>query len=400
MQDFTSLFLEFTKDFESPTSFWKWSSYALIASTLRNNVYHNQGNELICPNIYVIFLADSAAFRKGGSFPLVGELSEELHHTKLFDGRSSVQALMEKLSLDVGGKRGIPIRGGSCLLLAEELSSFFVLDPQLIPLLTNLYRSRSSFRYELRGNPFTIKDLCVTLMGASNETLLREIMDIRATEGGLLGRTFIVKPDKKRPANDLLDIDLTKFNKKPLMDSLEKIKELKGPIVFTKPAIKRYRDWYKELYESLDKSPDPTGLLGRIHTSVLKLCMIIAASQYKLEVSENDVNVAIDDAICLKPNYETFTMASGISTQAKAGTLFLKALWDATSLNGNKLSRRLFLQNYWNQVSAEDLDKVTQTLVQAGMIIEDFTGNDLGYIMSKKCREKFELKQKAGKQTP
>ena len=91
-------------------------------------------------------------------------------------------------------------------------------------------------------------------------------------------------------------------------------------------------------------------------------------------------------------------MASGISTQAKAGTLFLKALWDATSLNGNKLSRRTFLQNYWNQVSAEDLDKVTQTLTQAGMIIEDFTGNDLGYIMSKKCREKFESKAK--KQTP
>ncbi len=403
MQDFTSLFLEFSKDFESPTSFWKWSSYALIAATLRDNVFHNQGNEIICPNIYVILLADSAVFRKGGSFPIISELIETLHHTKLFDGRASIQALMERLSVDLGGKKGIPIRGGSCLLLAEELSSFFVYDPQLIPLMTNLYRSRKTFNYELRGNAFTIKDLCVTLLGASNETLLREIFDIKATEGGLLGRTFVIKPDKKRPANDLLEIDLARYNKKPLINSLEEIKKLKGPITFTKPAARRYKEWYKELYESLEKTYDPTGMLGRIHTSVLKLCMIQAASNYRLEITEEDVVTSIEDAICLKPNYEAFAMSSGMSNQAKIGSIFLKALWETSILNGNngnKMSRKIFLQNFWNQMSAEDLDKVTQTLVQGGLVTEDYTGNDLGYIMTQKCREKFEGKLKGKKQNP
>lgn len=398
MQNFFDLFIDFNAEFESPKSFWWWSAAALVGSTLRNNVYHNAGNEILYPNIYVLLLADSAAFRKGGPFPLITDLVNDLHHTKLYDGRASIQAILEKLSLDIGGKKGIPMRGGSCLLLAEELASFFVSDPQLIPLITNIYRSRKIFNYDLRGNAFTVKDLCVTMLSASNEIHLKDVYDQRAVYGGLLGRTFLVKPDERRQENSLLEIDISKYDRKDLMAALEEIKKLSGNVKFTPDAIKLYKSWYKELYASLLKVPDPAGILGRIHTSVLKLSIIIAASHYTTEVSAAFIEEAIKQGIELKPNYETYVMSSGGSTQAKVGTIFLTALWDATALNGNKLSRKTFLMNYWNQVTADDLDKLIATLEQGGMITTDYTSNEIGYVMTAKCREKFEKQNKTNKQ--
>jgi hypothetical protein len=399
VKDFVTLFLEYNSAFESPNSFWLWSAYALIASTLRNNVYYNTGNDILYPNIYVLLLADSAIFRKGGSFPIVTELSNEIHHTKIYDGRASIQAILEKLSQDVGGKKGIPIRGGSCLLLAEELAAFFVADAQLIPLITNMYRSRKVFTYDLRGVGFTVKDLCVTMLAASNEIHLRDVYDEKAVYGGLLGRTFLVKPDERRNPNSLIGLDLSKYDTKELVESLHKIKQLVGTVTFTPAAKKVYETWYHELYKSLEHLPDPAGIAGRIHTSVLKLSIVVGASNYTLEIDAPHMEIAISHAVNLKPNYDSYVMASGKSSQATIGAIFLTALWNATGVNGNgnsKLSRKNFLMNFWNQVSADDLDKLIMTLTQAGMILEDYSGNELGYQLTTKAKEMFEKKKPVG----
>src|SRR5258706_15849366 len=98
--NFSSAFIQFTAAYESPTSFWRWSSYALVAAILRDNVYFEHGLFKTYPNIYVILLADSAEYRKGGSFPLVTELllHEEIRNTKIIQGRNSVQAVIDDLS--------------------------------------------------------------------------------------------------------------------------------------------------------------------------------------------------------------------------------------------------------------------------------------------------------------
>lgn len=392
------MFVDWNAEFESPGSFWKWSAYALVASTLRSNVYYNTGSEILCPNIYVLLLADSAAFRKGGPFPLVTELVTEIRQTKLYDGRASIQAVLEKLSIDIGGKGGIPIRGGSCLILAEELAAFFVSDPQLVTLITNIYRSRKVFSYDLRGNAFTIKDLCVTMLAASNETNLRDVYNAQASYGGLLGRTFLIKPDKRRPANSLLDIDLTKYDKKPLLATLRDIAKLKGNVTFTQKAKDHYNTWYDDLYENLPNYSDPAGVRGRMHTSALKLSMIIAAAHGVTEVNAHHMEVAIEETIALLPNYETYIIGTGSSPQASAGSIFLQELW-AASQNGHngKLLRRQFLMEYWNQISVEDLDKLLVTLTQAGMIQEEHSNNELGYVATKKCLEIFSKNASANK---
>ncbi len=383
--DFVQLFLKFTEEYESPTSFWRWSAYAAVAATLRDNIYFDHGMRRTYPNIYVILLADSAEHRKGGPFIPVTKVARELKNIRIIQGRNSIQGILDDLSQNVG-----PIQGGSCFLCAEELASFFVADPALIPLLTDIYDYREHWEYKLKQTTTKVKNLCVTMLAASNAEFLKEVYTNAAVYGGLLGRTIMVKPDESRPANDLLEVDIAKYDFKILVDSLNKIKLLKGPVQINKDARELYRKWYSALYKSYKTVRDRTGVTQRMHTTVLKVAMVIAASKYSIEIKLDDMQEAIDQITALKSNYEVYAMSSGKSVIAEIGALLLNSLWEAKDYT---MARKEILRIHWNMMSAEDLDKVVETFLQAGLIEANMmnggSGSAMQYTMTEKCKKVF-----------
>lgn len=383
---FIDEFIEFTKYEESPENFWRWAAYATIASTLRDSVYYDHGLRKTYPNIYVVFLAQSANDRKSGPFNIVYALLQHqaIANTKVIRGRASVQAILDALSSDVGTKNGgLPLRGGSCLLAAEELSSFFVNDPQLIPMLTDMYDFRELWEYKLRSGDMKIKNLCVTLLAASNEQLLKEVYTDAAIYGGLLGRTFMVRPDLKRPPNAQVDVDPNSYKLDSLVKTLKEIKtQMRGPIKMTKEAKDFYVDWYDKLYNSYKKYNDRTGMIQRIHTGVIKLAIILAASSCQMEISKENVEEAVVQATSLKTNYDGFVLKSGKSAQAQSGALLLEMIKD----KGGQVSRKEFLMYHWNDVSAEELDKVIVTFENAGLIQAVALGNEISYCWTGKLK--------------
>lgn len=384
--DFINRFIDFTKAFESPTSFWRWSAYALIAATLRDNCYYHHGLFKTYPNIYVILLAESAEYRKGGPCKPVSQLIRTLHNTKIIEGRASVQGIIDKLSQDIGTKNGQPLRGGSCILLADELASFFVQDPALIPLITTMYDYKDEYPYSLRSSEIVVKNLCLTMLAASNSEFLRTVYTTAAKFGGLLGRTFMVKPDETRPGNDLMDVDISLYDYKPLVDYLLEIRKLKGRITATDEAKSLYKEWYATLYKSYKQFPDATGLTQRIHTGVLKLAIILAASDLMMEIQLKHMEEAIGQVVSLRSNYEGFAMSAGRSDKAAIGAIVLNALWEAKD---KQLTRQKIMFNHWNDFTATELDELITTLEQAGMISTIAEGNQVSYKMTQKCIEKF-----------
>ena len=390
--DFISKFIEFTKEFESPTNFWRWSAYSIVAAVLRDNVYFDHGLRRTYPNIYVVLLADSAHYRKSGPFPTVASLLKELKCTKTIRGRASVQAILEVLS-QVTGSGGTQIQGGSCLLIAEELASFFVSDPALVPLITDMYDYRDEFPYTLRSSTITVKNLCVSMLAASNETFLREVYTNAAVYGGLLGRTFMVKPDETREPNALLEINPNDYDTKDLIGELNKIRLLRGPVTTTQDARIFYEIWYKNLYHSYSKINDRTGVTQRMHTGVLKLAIIIAAAHGTKEINEIHMREAVDKVTGLKSNYEVYAMSSGKGTQAEIGAMLLNSLWNAPK---NEMSRADVLRFHWNTMSADELDSLVQTLSQGKLIEMTMQGQStIIYRMTDLCKGIF-LKRAKG----
>lgn len=385
-KDFVSLFIEAHKEYESPTSFWKWAAYSIVGSMLRSKVWFQHKNVKIFPNTYVVFLADSAQYRKGEPIGAARRLLGLVNHTKVFSGTASIQAILDLLSQAIANKNSpAPLRGGSALITADELAAFFVADPRLIPLLTDIWTPREKYEYHLRStSSITIDDLCPSLLAASNEIFLREVYDSRAVYGGLLGRTFMIKPDETRPANSLMGEDgQVAVDEKALVDGLFKIRELNGRVRFTKEAQETYHNWYIELYNSYKNHPDKTGVIQRMHTQVIKIAIIIAASHYTLEITKDMTDTAILSVADLRQNYELYVMSSGQSNLATIGAKFLASAYEKA---GHKITRKEFLMKNWQEITSEDFEKLVVTLQAGGMLeLDADMGGEIAYRLSPKC---------------
>lgn len=206
MANFISDFLEFTKEAESPTQFLRWSAIGCIGAVLRDNVYIDANFGRVYPNLYVILVARSGACRKGLPLKVTKSLISKVNNTKIIDGRTSIQAVVAELAKNytqhTPGGKGYVVQGASGLLYTEELAAFMVDDKATIPILTDLYDYREEWTNHLKSSDTErLKNVCLSMIAASNETFLKEVYTKSALYGGLLGRTVIIYEQKRRHKN-------------------------------------------------------------------------------------------------------------------------------------------------------------------------------------------------------
>lgn len=384
---FIKLLLDHTAPYESPESFWKWSAYCTVAAVMRDSCYIRQGDSDLYPNVYVLLLADSAVHRKGNPVRFCEKLTSKISNTKIISGRTSIQAILDELARgETHPKTGKTIKGGSALFSAAELSAGIVNDPEAIKILTDIYDFKEEYTSRLRGTgTFHIKNICFTMMAASNESLLIDLYDEKARTGGLLGRTFLVKPNEFRPGNSLFDFPDTTASMKRILDSLLEISKLSGEMIISDAAKLEYNNWYKPFRASQERVKDKTGILGRIHTSILKLAMVLCADHtLGLSIQKCHVEEAISEGMGLLPNYTQFVMSGGKSPISNLATIVLQQLFDA---DNHSLSRAYLLRTNWNEFTMEDFDKFIATMEQALMIGAAMFDDGIGYKLTKKCIE-------------
>lgn len=391
---FVDLLMQHTRHYESPGSFWKWAAYTAVGAVLRDNCYRRLGDHKIYPNVYTLLLADSAVHRKGHPIKLCEELVKGTKSTKVISGRASIQGILDELSRGETDKStGKVMAGGSALFSASELSAGIVSDPEAVKILTDIYDFKDEYTSRLRGSGiFRIKNICFSLVAASNEELLRDVYDGKAIFGGLLGRTFLVRPNEFRPANSLFDIRDQTESMKLLCESLASIAKITGEFEITDEARQAYEDWYVPFRKSYEHKSDRSGISGRIHTSVLKLSMILCVnSTGGLVIDKCHMLESIKECVALLPNYQGFVMASGKSTIAEVAALLIEDIWSAKT---KELKKSDFLGRYVHIFDSELLDKCITTLTQAELIrlIIGTNGTGESYTVTEKCREKFELK--------
>jgi hypothetical protein len=389
---FIKSYLHETRHFESPTAFFKWGAYSIIGAVLRDNVWVRQGDKHTYPSIYVLLLADSARDRKNRPADLVREFVFDSKATKVIFGRTSIQQVLIDLSEVSTDKRtGRITSSGSAIMVAPEMRAFLVDDPASIGILTDIYDFKKVHPVRLRSGVVEIERLCMSLFGASNEELLKAVFTSSAVFGGLLGRTFLVKPDEVRPGNILFGKSDTNIdiNFKYLHAKLDEIKQLRGECEPEDDAIAEYKNWYLPFRDSVMAKSDKSGVLSRIHTGILKLAMILAAGhRCEAHIRKVDIEESIDSTMALLPNYSTYIVASGKSTLAEAGTILLEYL----RTHGGECRQKDFLYQKWSEVDAEVLAKLIGTLESAGIIRSTYSSDsNLMISLTEKSKEIFNI---------
>lgn len=399
--NFIDRYLEYTANYESPTAFWKWSAYATLAAVIRDSCFIRQQNLTVYPNIYVLALAQSSVDRKGMPTMMCEKLVRSINNTKLISGRTSIQALIHELGTSATNpETGKVISGGSAIFLAPELSAGLVGDSQSVGILTDIYDARGSYINNLKGSgKFEIKNICLTMLAASNADMLKGegLFDAKGIFGGLLARTFLIKPDEFRKGSSLFNCDMVEIEAgfKELSHMLKELSMIHGPMILDVDAQTVWEDWYFPFRESYRGRTDKSGVSGRIHTSILKLAILFCLNFTKEKIIRKEhIYLAIEEATSLLPNYQEFVMGAGKNSMADVGTVVLRAIFESKD---HCISKKNMLQKHWNDVDAETLDKLIDTFVQADLVKMDIDNrtSEVVYRMQPKCIDMLFPAQKA-----
>lgn len=347
---FIDHYLYHTQRYESPNSFWRWSAIGTIAAVLRDNVYRRMGDNKLYPNIYILALAESSFHRKGRPVEFSEGLVRDVKNVKVISGRASIQAILAEIGrAESDPQTGKVVKSGSAIFYAPEMAAGLVADPQAISILTDIYESKPVYDSLLKTQAkVAIKNLVFSMYSASNEALLKTFYDSSALNGGLLARTFLVIPDEFRPPNSLMDIEEDEYtriqlSKRCLTGKLAKIASLNGEMKFSLEARNVYTTWYDPFRKNHENIKDSTGMMGRIHTSILKVAMILAAAEYSQTVEERHVTMAIEWSLSLIPNYARLAISSGKLPVKDVGGMLLNDLADCKT---GKLSRKEIFQRH------------------------------------------------------
>lgn len=376
MSNYVEALLDHHKGYESPTSFWRWTGYSAISAVLRDNAWLKDGDSKLFPNIYVLLVAGSAQ-KKGRPVTTAEHLVSLVGNVKVISGRSSIQAILVEVGQTSTDETGKLVKGGSAVFFAPELAAGLVQDEQSIQILTDIYDYKpTGHTTNLIGRSKSkLERLIFSMCGASNEDLLKSIYDSKAIYGGLLGRTFLVKPDEFRKSVSFPKGDEEGF--RSLQAKLRDVSNLSGEFVWAADAYEAYDAWYCDFREKARTKEDRAGVIGRLPTGVKKLAFLKAANRLSHEISLQDCEEAIDECVALLPNYNTFVLSSGKSTLAEAGAIVLEEL-----SKGFPVERKMLIRAHWSHFDVKTFDEVIVALDSGGLISIKIAGATVSYVLT------------------
>jgi hypothetical protein len=215
---------------------------------------------------------------------------------------------------------------------------------------------------------FKLENTCVSMLAGSNQHFLKEVYNKNAVYGGLLARTVLVVAHKlDRPRNSLVFLE-PKERPKGLTDHLRTVAKLKGRMIMDHEAAEHYDEWYNANCGELD--PNDTGILNRVHTTMLKVAMCLAAAEPEpqLVMKKKHVAEAIDLCVALIPNYEFITTGQSSSVSAKLAPQVMRELVLSYAKGIVMVGRKNLVRKFVGQIDLRQMDDILKNLVDAGYV--------------------------------
>jgi len=363
---------------ESPKQWIWWSAISAIAAVSGSNVFLDKHYYKLSPNLFVMLLGKSG-LGKGWPIWLAKELVTCVDTTRVISGRNSIQAVVKELGTITTrqGKPAIPDSRG--FLVSGEFVNFVIQDPHSLSILTELYDTHynKEWKNTLKGSGIdTLKNVCLTMLGASSPPHFREVVHTKDIEGGFLGRTLMVYEETRGHINPLMEKPKTLFDPLASAEYLTEISKVRGEFKYADSAKKVYSDWYYDLRAR--DTADKTGTVQRVHNHVEKTAMCLAlARDLDLVIQTEDVLKSIEVCTMLLTHVDKVMQgAGGKSEIAQEQVMVLQLLIKAPD---NEMTRQKVLQRLFGDVDSFVLNRVIETLTEARAVTAVTRGGHVYY---------------------
>jgi hypothetical protein len=250
------------------------SGISVLSTALGRQVWLNRGFYILFPNHYFVLIAASAECRKSVAVGIAKEILEEAKIVAVSAERITNADLLRQLH-NIAKETG----NSEMLIWADELRTFLSTEDThkgVITTLTRLYTCPTYFENRTKtAGVDSLVNTCVNILAATTPADFAEIIPGAATGSGFVPRLLIVfqeEPREKIPwpmKNDSM--------KDALVADLVHIRHtLKGEYLLEPEAKEWWDEWYRKM--KFPENPVLNGFYGRKHDYVLKLGMVLAAS--------------------------------------------------------------------------------------------------------------------------
>lgn len=286
LKDWITGWLKFQENTEPVEWYKEWVAISVIAATLQRKCVLDLGHEVFYPNMYVVLIGPPGA-RKGTAMKPGKKILMD-KGIRLSANATTKEALVRALRIASGStpnlETGEVVGHASLTIYSEEMTVFLGYNNlELMGYLNDWYDCGDTWMYDTKNVELQdyINAIWVNGLWATTPSILHTALPNEAVGAGLTSRIIFVHADgigKVVPFPHLSEGGL--IVKEQLFADLERIYILNGSFKYTREFIDKYTDWriYQETHPPFD-DPQLLGYLARRSGHILKLCMVVSASE-------------------------------------------------------------------------------------------------------------------------
>lgn len=326
-------------------------------------------------------LVGRAGIGKGMAMSPSIAILKESGSANILSDRLTMEYILERLSKGFPSATGVNgtvnlVLDSSAVVISPELSILITASLATLPILCDLWDARpESFSYGTRHKgEYTIKDPCLTMLGASTPEWLVSSIPSNAIGGGFTRRVnFVFAKDRSQ------SLPWPSSNHSPkrtqLVEDLRTISQLRGEFHFAPAA----RPIFEELYQNSNPGDFDDEATAAYKTSewahATKMAIVLSAARGdSMTIEKEDLELARLMTDEIAKDVPLVFRAVGESDLVAAAERILRFVEDRGYVSFQEIMRV-----QWRHVSAEDAQRILLTFIQGGLMREHSKGGKTVY---------------------
>ena len=385
LRNFVSLF----DGTEVPDRFATWAGLSCLSAVLERRVWIDMNIFVIYPNMFIVFVADAGRMRKSTAAAMTRKLLSKVDPgPRMIAQKTTPEGLIDALRI-VRTDSQTEILRETCggIVIANELVTFINRDTYergLGALMIELWDCPDKYEYRTRNRPTEeIHFGHLSLLGATTIHSLRDAIPLAAMGDGFSSRTVFVYVDKAAPPVPRpIQSPTFKRTEQELILHLQRLSSLEGPITFSDEAAEFFDIEYKRFYNSeFFDDPQFQAYASRRDKHLLKVGMcLMAADGEGMELTYKHLfgaKMLLEDVESkMRAVFDRIAMTD-------SGSLMEEVFDCIRNSEDGIVLRSIILRKLGHKMSAQELAKITETLVVSQRVTIDTINNKLCYRIRK-----------------
>lgn len=390
-------YMRYSAASEAPDVFHFWVGVSTLAGAIRRRMWIDMNHFQWTPNFYIILVGPPGVATKSTTTRMGMSLLEHVDGIQFGPQSMTWQSLTQKMEtaqeyVKYTDPKGLDTQVAMSPITCSipELGTFLkVDDTALVDVLISMWDGQlETWGHTTKvSGDIIVKNPWLNLIGCTTPSWLEGNFPQHMIGGGLTSRMMFIYGDTKRqliayPDEYVHSSDYLEMKKK-MIEDLQQIALMSGPMKIDEDARKWGRDWYAKLWGTRPSNMADdryAGYLSRKQTHIHKLAIVLAAAQRDEPLILRDDLIEADALLTsIEPHMIKVFESVGVVDESKHVAQLLAYVRAYKWVGGNDLFNLLR-----NNITEKDFKNALRIAVEGGLLRVETRNGKSGLVVAAK----------------